>query len=169
LESIKEQCRMNLDIDDTEPCISIPIVLPNSHRIQCKLPTSSSAKVLLVYTQITLLIGCWLVVDWFQRLYEFVLATTDVCYPFLLYTRLGHIMVNMNDTTLPALVCSSILVVEESNDKDNFCKFFSQVCKLINAIYIYWVSDHLLVLDWQLPNALAELQWLETTTGEYGS
>ena len=45
-----------------------------------------------------------------------------MCVPFMLYTRLGHSVVNMNDATV---VRSSVLVVEESDDKD-FCESFLQ-------------------------------------------
>lgn len=61
-----------------------------------------------------------------QILYEFVLAKSDLCFPFILVTRVGHRLVNLDNNSLSAEVRSSVLVVEEAGDSKDFLDFFSQ-------------------------------------------
>ena len=106
---------------DAGPCTSMPIVLPHSQRVRCIIPINSPTKVLLCW---------WNCAQFFflQALYEFVLAKTNVCVPFLLYTRVGHNFVSMFDNVIPDEMRSSVLLVEECPEYEDFLDFFSQVC-----------------------------------------
>ena len=78
-----------------------------------------------------------------QDLYEVVFAKSNLCTPFCIFTRVGHVHVEARATGTLASVVSSVLVVEESTGgEDAVINFFSRQVttssiKQFNVLYSF--------------------------------
>ena len=128
---MKLRCKVEelMNRDDAVFCASL--ILPDSRRIECRLSESPCAKVKyacgMLGTQYQFLF-------FMQALYEAVFALSDVDWPFSVYTRVGHVLLDPNSASLSEIVqLSCVFVVEENDTGPDLFHLFSPPVILITG------------------------------------